>query len=322
MPRNAPRSAVSSSAPSNNLCVALLDFAVPLVLVGAAGCAASMASAPSGPSGENAADAGAEVAPSYLVWTRDEKGDASTHRVDARDGRPIATYDGVVVRVAGKDYRWDATELPVASEDCPAEMGLTPLEDGHTTRVVLRPVAGGPELELEVVEPSGRDGVNQVQHDVRLLGSVGPYLFVEETEHGFACGAHGFWASSFFVWDATTGHKVELEAAPDVIAMRDKARADLAASKEDELDTDGEQPELTKLVPQWGADGLRLGHQFTISTAYAFSDGAWSSYTRSTVVPSAGVPKTLAPYAPVPPAVALFAQAHPGVTIGGYSDAR
>ena len=161
---------------------------------------------------------------------------------------------------------------------------------------------------------------NQIEHAVDLLGSVGPYLFVQESEHGYGCGAHGFWSDSFFVWDAASGKKVSFADVPELTLLRDEAIAKLSANKEDTFDDDDGGPKLTKLVPSWPADGrVSLGHQFTVSTAFAFSDGNWNSYTRSTLVASRTLPKELAAYAQAPAAVVAFAAAHPDLKIGGFS---
>jgi hypothetical protein len=307
---------------------AVVDRVVPLVMLGAAGCLTSVA--PSSSDGASVATAREPVAAttaaakpaepsSYLVWVRDAQGEASTHRIDARDGRALGSLDGVVLAVNGVAWRWEEAQLPVASEDCPAEMTLDPLEDGHATRVVLHPIGQDSRLEQEVVEPSGRADVNQLEHDVELLGSVGPYLFVQESEHAYACGAHGFWSNSFFVWDAASGKKVTFAEVSELSLLRDDAKA--LFDEDEDLDLEeGETPELTKLVPSWKPDGaLAFGHQFTKSTAYAFSDGRWSSYTRSVVVPSRTLPKEIAPYAQAPAAVVAFAAAHPELTLGGFA---
>ena len=46
---------------------------------------------------------------------------------------------------------------------------------------------------------------------------MGSYLFIEESTHSFACGAHGNTSVSFLVWDLTAAHPVDLMAElPDI----------------------------------------------------------------------------------------------------------
>jgi hypothetical protein len=89
-----------------------------------------------------------------------------------------------------------------------------------------------------------------------------------------------------------------------------------AFAEEGELEVD-----LTAIVASYDREArLAVGMQFTAPSCYACSDGAWSSYSKSTTLPAPVVPEALRAWALAPAGVQAFAHGHPELGIGGWSD--
>jgi hypothetical protein len=267
-------------------------------------------------------------------------------------GRVIERGPGVRIAVRGRSWQWKETPQPVKTQACPryddgneqADAG-TPPGAGTGIRATLERV-GGPEGD-EIVSPESDEGAQEIEQTVTLVATVGPYLFVRDSTYAYTCGAHGNVGVSFLVWDAERHRAVwssaaaEDEDAADVAGTAGPADADgpleaslvndarvraLAALGADEdvssFGDDGKiETDLTEIVPAYaGPDGsLSVSLQFTAASCYACSDGAWSSYTKSTQQPLATLPGWLRPWATPPESVRAFLRAHPELAIGGWS---
>jgi hypothetical protein len=62
--------------------------------------------------------------------------------------------------------------------------------------------------------------------------------------------------------------------------------------------------------------------QYTMDTAYAFSDGLWHSYTRSHRFPVEVFPPFLSEWQKLPAPVAAYAQKNPSAQLLGFSVIR
>jgi hypothetical protein len=160
----------------------------------------------------------------------------------------------------------------------------------------------------------------EVRHLVSLAGSIGPYLFFEESTYAYTCGAHGSTTVTSRIWNAATGRIEPMPAdfgpLPNAIT---KAAQELTED-DDPFPATDENLELTALVPHYGSHaGLRIGLQFSAPTCYACTRGGGSSYTKSTVVDAAGLPKLFSRYAAPPQAVRAWIAAHPDEHLGGFS---
>ena len=287
----------------------------------------SMAAARSIDLDRDAASLTPQAAPStdYFVWTREGEERTITYRLDAT-GRPVEILDGIVIATATGTWQWQLEDRSVPTVPCEFydEEGHAfagdPAEPGTATRASLRHIASG--AEQVVVEP-GIDlmGSPDVKHDVGVIASIGPYLFVEESTYTFACGAHGNTGVSTLIWDASSGTTV---AAPMDIgpleAPRGAAVEGLTDDDDDVFAPSEDDLELTEIVPRFARDGsLEVGLQFTAPTCYACTRGGWSSYTKSTVVDAVSTPALLAPYASPPAAIRAFLREHPEVGMNGWS---
>ena len=124
-------------------------------------------------------------------------------------------------------------------------------------------------------------------------------------------------AAEAHVIDVESGKQIDLGA--ELGPEQDLAK--LASTKiEDTLDD--ELPRRTELLPDIGGarDGrLVIGRKFTAFACYACSDGDWSSYSRSVVLPSPRLPRSLAPFARLPEGLTRFRKENPTWPVGGFS---
>jgi hypothetical protein len=196
---------------------------------------------------------------------------------------------------------------------------------GHpeaTTDIAADPIAAG---SAEDHGRSAEEGdliqnAEDVRHTVSLAGSIGPYLFIEESTYAFTCGAHGNTSVSARIWNVASG---QIEPMPTDFGSLNGALAKAAQElneQDDPFPATDENLELTALVPRYGQRAsLRLGLQLTAPTCYACTRGGYGSYTKSTVVDSAALPKVFARYASAPGPVRTWVAAHPDEHLGGFS---
>lgn len=280
-----------------------------------------LAPAPRSPEAQAAGDAGTSGV--VLVWGSAGDGAPRTWHV-GEGGAVIGEEPGIVVATRSGVWRWEARAKEVETEACDLWDGDV-REPGEGTatdaELVLR---GGGERQVVIAAPDHDEG-NVFQHSAGVIGSVGGYLFIEERTYSDHCGAHGSEGAAFMVWDVERGAAVDLLAeVAGVPSLRRAAEATLEAQEEDPEGgwREGEPMQLVKLAPAYDARGaLRLTAQFVRSACYACSDGAWSSYSRSAMVPLPRSPARLAAWSEPPPAVQAFLAQTPGVKLGGWSRA-
>jgi hypothetical protein len=262
-----------------------------------------------------------------FVWATEEakgadapsEGAVTLTYVLADDGTLLTTRPGLRVWAAGTEWVSEATEEAVPTTACEEEGPERAAQEGQGIRVRMVP-GDSSHTPLEIVSPAPA-GANEVDQSARLLGSVGPYVFVEGTTYEYTCGAHGNTDVWFAVWNLEEGRMVDLLSnVPDREHVLAQGR-DAIDARSDALDFSrpDDPPALTELLPRVTADGrLEVSALVTVASCYACTEGGWSSYTVSTEVP-AQPPWRLTALGPAPRAVALFVAAHPELTIGGYS---
>ncbi|WP_437334057.1 hypothetical protein [Sorangium sp. So ce394] len=258
-----------------------------------------------------------------LVWGSVGDGAPRTWHL-AEGGAVIREEPGIVVATRRGEWRWETREEQVATSAC--EMGLGEMREpgeGTATRAAL--VLRGKGERQEVISPPDGDESNEIHHTAALIGSVGPYLFIEERTYTDLCGAHGFEGAGFVAWDAERRAAVDLLAEVRGVTALQSAAEALLDDGEDGAEAAGQErdaPELVQIAPAYDERGaLRLTAQLARSACYACSDGAWSSYSRSAVVPVERTPARLAAWASTPPDVRAFLERTPGVRLGGWSQA-
>lgn len=185
-------------------------------------------------------------------------------------------------------------------------------------------VPGLPDV-VEVVPVATGDGAQELEQHVELVATVGPYLFVRESTYAYTCGAHGNVGFSFTVWDAERHANVGVGLADGAVESEERALASKALAADDDVSAFAEngelEVELTEIVPTYGQEAqLSLAMQFTAPSCYACSDGAWSSYSKSTKRLAPIIPDALRAWAVAPDGVRAFARAHPELAVGGWSE--
>jgi hypothetical protein len=305
------------------------------VLVGAlSGCRATGSALVTAPleSSPLACAVPAPVREDVLLWTNGPDG-RDTWTLDGAGNVLGQTHD-VRIAARGEVWVWRQREESVPTQPCPSydqngnELPPSGSSDPGTGVEVRLTREGGSE-SIPLVEPAREDGAQDIQQQAELVASAGPYLFIRESTYAYTCGAHGNVGASARVYDIERGADVEMVddraglIDPDANrSASDRARADLATDEFVALMAQGSPPsvELTAIVPSYDHDGLlQVGLQFTTDTCYACSDGAWSSYTKSSTVALPEPPVALRPWASPPPGVSAFLENHPELTIKGWS---
>lgn len=177
--------------------------------------------------------------------------------------------------------------------------------DSLTARVMVFDFveAGGPAV-VEVVGAHADSLVADVEQNAALQGGVGPYAFVKSWTYEYACGAHGNTTDSFTVVDLAHRRPVALldDSARTAVerGLLDAARAAFKADSALDQLLDRDTVRLTLAYPLLAGERLGLTYQLTAAACYACSDGRWSSYTRSVLLPARTLPPLLEPFAATP----------------------
>ncbi|MBV9947692.1 MAG: hypothetical protein JOZ69_12635 [Myxococcales bacterium] len=315
-------------------------------LAGSACAAPTVLTAPAELQTTRAAEAGPAPAarPRTLAWTAGWAGRAPVTYVLDDDGVVRTELPGIRIAAADTEWTWQEVVVPIRTSPCDGITQDAPGE-GHGTAVRLVPPDATREA-LVIVRPPTPEGENEIRHDARLLASVGPYLFIEESTYTYTCGAHGTSAVRFRVWNVDERRTLdllsELPQRERLIAKAKTVLDDELAGPPDgegnrkdrpggmrpggtgegpdgELARDEDPPTITELLPKIGAHGrLEASVLVTIPSCFACTSGGWSSYTSSTPVAS-DLPERIRRLGPVPAALQRFADRHPALSIGGYS---
>lgn len=303
-------------------------FTLGIALIFAAGCSSRPRVAPtvdlqSGarvPPPDNQGDRG-----EILVWVRNDSGQTRTFRLEAEGAlNVLGKHDGIILSTARGELTWQAREKEVDLEGCEHFDG-TPAVPTKGTITLANLVGPNGDVVQKVVDSAGAEGgeIDDLQHHVNLLGTIGPYLFIHEESYVYACGAHGNTIASALVWDADQGKAINLVAElPDKDKLVERAKGKL---DEDDGDTgankeESDGPSLAQFVPVYGERGaLRVDAQFAEWACYACSDGMWGSYTRSAVVPTEWVPERMRAWVMPPVVVKEFLETHREWRLGGWS---
>jgi hypothetical protein len=261
----------------------------------------------------------------FFVWTREGEERTVTYELDGF-GRKVAEHEGIVIATRAGTWQWQVEDRAVHTVPCEYTndeghvFAGEPVQPGTATRASLRHRSSG--AEQTIVDP-GVDltGNADVKHDVGVIASVGPYLFLEESTYVFSCGAHGNHGVTTTIWNAESGASTAPPMDLGVLQTpRSLAIADLVDEDDEIFMPTEENLELTELVPHFEKDGaLVVGLQFTAPTCYACTRGGWSSYTKSTIVDAPAMPEMLSPFASAPAPIRSFLRANPDITMKGWS---
>jgi hypothetical protein len=282
-------------------------------------------------------DAAASASPeAYLVWSidpADTVGVGQTAWIDG-EGRVVARRPGVYVAGGGAVWAWTKGTKPARGGDCDCLEENDFAEDAQCPKTAPVGVAdlvdalGGRRIALLEV-PTSNEQIDYSQmeppeQDAWPVGGVGPYLLMERSIYMYGCGAHGSVSVEWSVYDLRTGDTVALLDNAEVEAATAREGAAALAELRKEMTEDEaavREVEMTAVETRWTAEGaLRVGYQFTTGACYACSDGIWSSYSRSLVVPAPTLPRPLAPYARAPEAVRRYWASSPPGERAGWSE--
>lgn len=243
-------------------------------------------------------------------------------RSDGSSVDPIARIDTAVISTAGETWEWNTDQEPVETAACPDGTWLASDDVSYRTRAGFTAGARTVAVADTFTPVDAQDAVGTFRHHVTLIGIVGSWALISESEWGYSCGAHPSEAHAFSVWDLEKGSRVNwMDRVPHVERLRRTAITKLLEDEAFIEMGEAHETELTALRLQFDPErGLSLRYQFTAPTCYACSDGMWSSYTRSVDVD--GEPMALPQQAPLPASVRQWLAEHPQIGVRGYSFAR
>ncbi len=254
-----------------------------------------------------------------LVWaTPAEEGTPATYAL-GDEGETLSQQEGIRIWASSTEWTCEVSAPPIPTRAC-EDGPERPAQEGQGVRVRLVP-SDRSRSALEIVSPAPGDQANEIQQSARLLASIGPYVFVEDSTFTYTCGAHGNTGVSFAVWNLDDGRRVDLlSELPDREHVLASGKSAIDATPDAiDFSRPEDPPVITELLPRIGPHGrLEATALVTVASCYACTAGGWSSYTVSTQVP-VPLPWRLRGLGDPPRAVGLFADAHPGLTVGGYS---
>jgi hypothetical protein len=205
--------------------------------------------------------------------------------------------------------------------------GDAPDADSLSAELVVAEFAeAGADAVVPVLGAERDTAAADQQQGAELLGSAGPFAFVKTWRWVYACGAHGMTTASFLVVDLARRTQFILfdDSTRAAVAMAHHPAA-MAAFLRDTTIERIAQPDsamFTMAVPRYRGARLTLDYQFTGEACYACSDGRWSSYTRSVVLPDTILPPLLQPFAATPREVQAGFRIVPPDSAGGWSAVR
>lgn len=261
-----------------------------------------------------------------LLWVRKvEGGQTRTYRLAAEGSLQIlGQQDGIVLATSQGELAWQAKEHEIDLSGCEHADGSPP--EGRKGSVMTAHLLNkGGQIAQKIVDLNlaAENDVDDLQHHVNLVGSIGPYLFIHETSYVYACGAHGNEMDAAMVWDSESGKPIDLWAQlpnKDKLAEEAKRKLDSAEDAEPAADEDSAKPEPAQFIPVYGDRGaLRLDAQFARWACYACGDHEWSSYTRSAVVSTNWMPEKMRNWVTPPVVVKEFLEAHQDWRLGGWT---
>lgn len=261
-----------------------------------------------------------------LLWvTKDEGKQTRTYRLAAEGSlNVLGENEGIIITTTHGELTWRAQDKEIDLKGCEHFDG-TPAVPSKGSIMTANLVNSKGEIVQKVVDSNDGDGgeVEDLQHHVTLLGTIGPYLFVSEASYVYACGAHGGEMFAAMVWDAESGKTVDLwPELPGKDKLADIARRKIAEAEGEEVgqDEDSMKAEPAQFWPVYGDRGaLRLDAQFAQWACYACSDHQWSSYTRSMTVPTDWIPERMRTWVTPPVVVKEFLETHREWKLGGWS---
>jgi hypothetical protein len=263
--------------------------------------------------------------PTYLVWHEGSDGAANTLLVQCESDRAnvIGKRPGKYVCDGERlmEWRHSSHEIEVPDWDSLDRDRYVATRHKRITikDAMLLDYDTGNTVRVSPVEPRERadDFTFDIERNTRLVGSLGPFLFVTEQVWAFTGGAHGNTGARFNVIDARTGLPVEALSPSEFETHFDRERAvAIEAHRTNEHVTSGwlteqklQEASLTQYRPVLDGTGHpAIEAQITFGASFAASDGRWSSYSESERIVSERVPEPLEALASLPPPIATLVQ--------------
>jgi len=186
------------------------------------------------------------------------------------------------------------------------------------------------EIELLTVDTLlSAQGIAEVPYGefrfgTSLIGSMGPYLFIQYTMELQACSDKDpTLYEGFVVFDMEQEKEVQILSPEErsrileteQIQAFEKMHGDpvMEVEKSEQLTLSGVKPVLFPGI------GLVVYYQFTADTSFSDARNNRSSYTRSVEIPAQVLPELLTPYAHLPPVMHALSVLGDEVQVGGWT---
>lgn len=266
-----------------------------------------------------------------LVVVRNGAGHLQTHWLES-DGNAHevkAVLPLPLFAVGETVHAWRVVTPELALCDCSAITGwkgngVCPStgETGRGASLQLISLADG-RLDLPVPPRSLQPGelISRYRGRVHLLGSVGPYVFVQlEQWLGSCLSDADIQESSFVVWDLSRGKAAVLYDRKEIGALRTSEQVEAFEHLREATTAHSfKELEFKAIHPLWDARELALAYQFTAPVCGSCGDETWASGVRSTMVPAEQLPKKLRAWGESPRGLDTFRLAHPDATVLGWT---
>ena len=190
-----------------------------------------------------------------------------------------------------------------------AALGLISLDDGRLSQ----------PIPPRVLQPG--EVISRYRGRVRLLGSVGPYVFVQlEQWLGSCLSETDIQESQFVVWDLVSGRAAVLYDRKEIASLRTSEQVEAFEHLRDVTTADSfKELEFTAIHPGWTAQDLALAYQFTAPVCTTCGDDTWASGLRSAMVPAESTPRRLESWERAPRSLDTFRMAHPDAVVLGWT---
>jgi len=254
-----------------------------------------------------------------VVWSATENGEYFSYwmRGNAYLLNMLLIRRGLIVSAGGGMWYWEESEREVPLCDCDAWRliafeGPCPVNEEPALSVMVTMVdrITGEEIEISRIELPSSDGRHIVSYSSRVvpLGSVGPYLFVQQLEEGRTCEQDGaFSREEFAVIDLRTGEPADIlnDQELDRIDSRERLEA-FELVRSDTIADVRDASDLTLLAVEPRLDpgfGLGVNLRFGTEATIDAQGGAWTAaYAGTVLIPADWTPLSLRRFL-IPPAV-------------------
>ena len=268
---------------------------------------------------------------STLVWSPGnpaaEDPSPTTYWIAAEPAGPrvVGTMRGVLVANGQDVWRWTTKEWHMKTKCDEATQGTFQDESIFVSAAVQRV---GTDETVDIIAGSS-EPLNcsaTLSSESRVLGTVGPYVFLRHVDDDYGGGAHSIVIAEFIVFDLAARKQWNDWAKEITVPAAAQRPLALSLGADPTAKGDDGKPLYVDLQPSMVEPSYRDGRDLTLGLCFEVSTtnvaGLWPSMSHGGLLaqdcPAARIPKRLEPYRTSPPEVASFVRTRK-VAVGGWS---